>query len=90
MLSIRGALPRRVVLHIEMGDAYPLVEGEARRRVSVGSGETREVWDLRGGDHWYDLTVALAGDPSYRLRLAGHIETGRASRTDPAIGPMRL
>ena len=90
VLSIRGALPRRVVLHIEMGDAYPLVEGEARRRVSVGSGETREVWDLRGGDHWYDLTVALAGDPSYRLRLAGHIETGRASRTDPAIGPMRL
>ena len=50
----------------------------------------RSVWDLRGSDHWYDLTLTQAEDPSFIQRLAGHLETGRASRTDPGIGRMRL
>jgi phospholipase C len=37
-------------------------------------------------DHWYDLTVTEAGKPGYVRRLAGHIETGQASKSDPAIG----
>jgi len=35
---------------------------------------------------WYDLTVQVAGDASFGRRLAGHIETGKDSVTDPAIG----
>jgi len=35
---------------------------------------------------WYDLTVTVDSDASFRRRLAGHVETGRDSVTDPAIG----
>lgn len=36
--------------------------------------------------HWYDLEIANASMPQWRRRLAGHIETGRPSMSDPAIG----
>jgi phospholipase C len=35
---------------------------------------------------WYDLIVTVAGDPSFRYRLAGHVETGKDSFSDPALG----
>ena len=76
---------------LEMGAAYPLSEGEARRQIALApKAVARSVWDLRGSDHWYDLTVSLQEDSSFTQRLAGHLETGRPSRTDPAIGRMRL
>ncbi len=75
----------------QMDGAYPLAEGEARQTVLLKpGGAARSVWDLRGSDHWYDLTLTLADEPSFTQRLAGHLETGRPSRTDPGIGRMRL
>jgi phospholipase C len=35
---------------------------------------------------WYDLIVTVAGDRSFQYRLAGHVETGQDSYTDPALG----
>ncbi|NPD67430.1 phospholipase C, phosphocholine-specific [Lichenicola cladoniae] len=35
---------------------------------------------------WYDLTVTVEEDAVFRCQLAGHVETGRDSVTDPAIG----
>jgi phospholipase C len=35
---------------------------------------------------WYDLTVEVASDPAFVRQVAGHVETGRDSMTDPAIG----
>jgi phospholipase C len=35
---------------------------------------------------WYDLVVTVSGDPVFKYRLAGHVETGRDSFTDPAMG----
>jgi phospholipase C len=35
---------------------------------------------------WYDLIVTVAGDPTLNYRLAGHVETGRDSFSDPALG----
>ena len=79
------------MIAVRMNEAYPLAEGEAVQNVMLSSkGGVRSVWDLRGSDHWYDLTLTLADDPSFAQRLAGHLETGRASRTDPGIGRMRL
>ncbi len=43
------------------------------------------VWDVAAQDHWYDLTITSADDPDYHRRLAGHRETGKPSRSDPAI-----
>jgi phospholipase C len=35
---------------------------------------------------WYDLIVTVAGDPTFKYRLAGHVETGEDSFSDPALG----
>jgi phospholipase C len=35
---------------------------------------------------WYDLTVQVDSDARFLRRIAGHVETGRDSVTDPAIG----
>jgi phospholipase C len=35
---------------------------------------------------WYDLIVTVAGDPTLNYRLAGHVETGKDSFSDPALG----
>jgi len=35
---------------------------------------------------WYDLIVTLAGDSTFSYRLAGHVETGEDSISDPAMG----
>ena len=35
---------------------------------------------------WYDLVVSVREDPTFECRLAGHIETGNDSFTDPAMG----
>lgn len=35
---------------------------------------------------WYDLIIRVQNDASFEYRLAGHVETGRDSITDPAIG----
>jgi len=44
------------------------------------------AWDLADQDHWYDFTIRSAADPQFLRRLAGHVETGKPSRSDPAIG----
>jgi len=41
-------------------------------------------WDLAANHHWYDLIVEADG--SFRQQLAGHIENGEDSYTDPAMG----
>ncbi len=35
---------------------------------------------------WYDLIVTIEGDPVFKYRLAGHVETGKDSFSDPAMG----
>ena len=40
-------------------------------------------WPVAASDHWYDIE-ARSGDAVWQL--AGHMETGRTSRSDPAIG----
>ena len=39
--------------------------------------------ELRG---WYDLVIKVEGDAHFLRRLAGHVETGRDSISDPAMG----
>jgi phospholipase C len=35
---------------------------------------------------WYDLIVTVEGDTTFQYRLAGHVETGKESFSDPAMG----
>ncbi|OLL30491.1 phospholipase C, phosphocholine-specific [Burkholderia sp. SRS-W-2-2016] len=42
--------------------------------------------DLRNAHGWYDLAITVDTDPAFARRLAGHVETGNSSMSDPALG----
>jgi phospholipase C len=44
-------------------------------------------WSLEQSGGWYSFTVGVESDSSFKQQLAGHIETGNDSITDPAIAP---
>ena len=45
-----------------------------------------ESFSLKNSHGWYDFILTNAADPAFRQELAGHLETGKDSMTDPAIG----
>jgi phospholipase C len=44
------------------------------------------LWRLEDSFGWYDFSVECESDTGFRQRLAGHLETGKDSMSDPAIG----
>jgi phospholipase C len=44
-----------------------------------------DSWSIAPSGHWYDLTVTVDDDRAFLRGLAGHVETGRPSRSDPAL-----
>lgn len=47
-----------------------------------------QSWPLKATGGWYDLTLVDPGRPGFLRRLAGRVETGRPSVSDPAmVGP---
>ena len=49
--------------------------------------ETLEkYWPLDSSFGWYDFSVTVESNLTFERRLAGHVETGRDSMSDPAIG----
>jgi phospholipase C len=58
---------------------------ETTETIPAGGRFSRD-WDLAASHNWYDLVVQVVGDRTFRQQLAGHIETGRDSYTDPAMG----
>jgi len=51
-----------------------------------GGGFTPVVIQTDAGKGWYDITVTAHHDSPYLRRLAGHVETGAPSISDPALG----
>ena len=55
--------------------------------IVLNPGETRTVRrNIAGSHHWYDLLVS--GEDGFSRRFAGHVETGRPSWSDPAMGTL--
>jgi len=56
--------------------------GRSERSIQIAPGGTQELlWDLQLSHHWYDLVVSVG---RHQWRLAGHVEDGRESVSDPA------
>ena len=54
-------------------------------------GDTHVMHSPRKQFHgWYDFTIEASSDASFQRRIAGHIETGEDSVTDPAIGTISV
>ncbi len=76
-LHLRNLTHRELAVRIR-DEAY----GQGEHSVHVGPGKTA-VWlaDLQASHHWYDLSVHAE---RHHWHLAGHIETGQESFSDPA------
>jgi phospholipase C len=75
-----GPAPRTILVT----SAYP---ASAPQRIVLQAGQRKTLFcDLAQSDHWYDLVATVEDQPDWRRRFAGHVETGRPSRSDPANG----
>jgi len=55
------------------------------------SGQSSGSWTLAAIGGWYDISVTSPESPRYLRRLAGRLETGAPSISDPAMGgPARM
>jgi phospholipase C len=50
----------------------------------------QQFFSLQKYHGWYDLVLTVESDRSFRQQLAGHLETGTDSTTDPAIPYQRM
>ncbi|HEV7968345.1 MAG TPA: phospholipase C, phosphocholine-specific [Candidatus Acidoferrales bacterium] len=85
----RGTIQWKIVniatsgAEVSVLDAY---SGNVSKQ-NLRPGETFEdELSLQQFHGWYDLIITVAGDPIFKYRLAGHVETGRDSFSDPALG----
>ena len=51
---------------------------------------TSLAWPSHHNYGWYDITIKVNGDAGFEYRLAGHVETGKDSMSDPALGGLAL
>ena len=68
---------------IRLVDAYT---GETTVHNLQPHGSLNQFSDRHKFFGWYDFTLTSDSDPTFRRQIAGHLETGRDSFTDPAIG----
>ena len=58
-----------------------------RTTIDLSTNDTdTKNWSLKRSSGWYDFVVTVADDPQFEQRVAGHLETGDDSITDPAMG----
>jgi phospholipase C len=77
-----------------------LNRGKSREKIKIYDAYTKQTvtqsvdagrvliwhWSLDEAFGWYDLSITVEGDAQFREQLAGHVETGRNSASDPALG----
>ncbi|SFW25227.1 phosphocholine-specific phospholipase C [Luteibacter sp. UNCMF366Tsu5.1] len=78
---------RACIVTVNPSDDY--THQPSRRHVVLPGSRIESLWEILSSDHWYDMTVTSDHDPHFLRRLAGHRETGRPSRTDPALSSRR-
>ncbi len=60
--------------------------GESFKHLLEPKDSMRNDWPSKRHFGWYDMTIKVLGDTDFEYRLTGHVETGKDSVTDPAIG----
>jgi len=61
--------------------------------IALAAGQSADIaWPLADSARWYDISLVSDHDKWYQRRLAGHIENGQPSTSDPAYGesPVRI
>ncbi|MBP9902170.1 MAG: phospholipase C, phosphocholine-specific [Verrucomicrobia bacterium] len=68
-----------------------LAYGDKVRKIELGAAGTTQataevILELGRSNGWHDLHVRVQHQPRFEQRFAGHIETGKESISDPAMG----
>ena len=85
ILTIRNLSASKT--EVRVTDAYT---GETLKQTLRPNESLENGWYLDRSFGWYDLTVSTESDSSFSHQLAGHVETGNDSVTDPAIASNNL
>ncbi len=56
----------------------------------AANGKSEHHWPLHSSSHWYDFTLTLNNVSGYSRRFTGHMETGKAGISDPALGGVAI
>ncbi|HSI51272.1 MAG TPA: phospholipase C, phosphocholine-specific [Ideonella sp.] len=84
-LNITNNSPRSV--EVRLVDAY----GRKSQSLKLHAGASGAVsWNLVKTSGWYDVSVRVDGDTGFLVQLAGHIENGKPSISDPMMGGLQL
>ncbi len=75
--------PGATAVRVHVADGYG-GEQPATYRLRPGASAVHTA-HLRRSHGWYDLSVTCDRDAAFLRQLAGHVETGRTSTSDPAI-----
>ena len=82
-LSNSGHTPLTLVVS---RNAYAAGGKDGARTVHLHAGDQVELaWELGATLGWYDVSITVSGRQDFLYRLAGRIESGKPSVTDPAI-----
>jgi phospholipase C len=66
--------------------SYDLFQTKAMRKDDPAVFEI----DCSKSEGWYDIEITSSEDRKVKFRYAGHIETGKSSKTDPLMGKVKL
>jgi len=67
---------------VRVANAY---DNDSDARVLRRGQSFHQRWSLKSSFGWYDVVVNVDTDPGFLRRLAGHLENGQDSVSDPAI-----
>jgi len=79
-LANRGAQPVRLTVA-----ANGYAKTPARHHTLAPGASLDDTWAVTDSAGWYDLSVTAASSTTFLRRLAGRVETGRPSTSDPAM-----
>ena len=74
-------------VRVSVYDKY--TAGASRTPSSPGESVSKH-WSLARACGWYDLFLTVDEDSRFKRHFAGHVETGKDSISDPAMGKLRL
>ncbi|WP_265447120.1 phosphocholine-specific phospholipase C [Flexivirga meconopsidis] len=83
-LIVQVTGPAERALTVRVRDNYGHTK-DVRRHTPAGK-RTQVVTSTGSTQGWYDLTITVDGDDTWGRQVAGRVETGRASVSDPKIG----
>jgi phospholipase C len=70
-------------INVRVLDVY---SGETNSTELRAGAEWEKTYELNSTFGWYDVVITVESDSTFRYQLAGHVETGEESRSDPAMG----